>query len=111
MEYIIIGLLLVVIVLLIILLTKNIGRNNLTSIIFNLEKNTIKELAEFKGAISNDIGNNFINISEKIEDKLRNIDNRVNERIDLNFEKTNKTFANVLERLSKIDEEIGRAHV
>lgn len=32
------------------------------------------------------------------------INDRVNERLDQNFEKTNKTFANVLERLSKIDE-------
>ena len=32
------------------------------------------------------------------------INDRVNERLDENFEKTNKTFTNVLERLSKIDE-------
>ena len=32
------------------------------------------------------------------------INDKVNERIDQNFEKTNKTFTNVLERLSKIDE-------
>ena len=32
------------------------------------------------------------------------INDRVNERLDVNFEKTNKTFSSVLERLSKIDE-------
>lgn len=32
------------------------------------------------------------------------INDKVNERLDVNFEKTNKTFASVLERLAKIDE-------
>jgi hypothetical protein len=32
------------------------------------------------------------------------INDKVNERIEVNFEKTNKTFSNVLERLAKIDE-------
>ena len=32
------------------------------------------------------------------------INDKVNERLDENFEKTNKTFTSVLERLSKIDE-------
>ena len=32
------------------------------------------------------------------------INEKVNERIDQNFEKTNKTFTNILERLTKIDE-------
>ena len=32
------------------------------------------------------------------------INDKVNERLDQNFEKTNKTFTSVLERLSKIDE-------
>ena len=39
-----------------------------------------------------------------MEQKLRLINDRVNERLDENFEKTNKTFTSVLERLSKIDE-------
>lgn len=46
----------------------------------------------------------FDGLKEKIENKLTQINNRVNERLDENFEKTNKTFTNVLERLSKIDE-------
>ena len=41
---------------------------------------------------------------QKIERKLNIINDRVNERLDQNFEKTNKTFSNILERLSKIDE-------
>ena len=40
----------------------------------------------------------------RIEERLRMINDKVNERLDQNFEKTNKTFTSVLERLSKIDE-------
>ena len=46
----------------------------------------------------------FTKLNSNIEDKLRLINDRVNERLDQNFEKTNKTFTSVLERLSKIDE-------
>ena len=38
-----------------------------------------------------------------IEKKLLLINDKVNERLDVNFEKTNKTFNNILERLTKID--------
>jgi len=38
------------------------------------------------------------------EKRLLAINERVNARLDENFEKTNKTFVNVIERLSKIDE-------
>ena len=43
-------------------------------------------------------------MNERIENRLNQIDTKVNERIDVNFEKTNKTFNSVLERLGKIDE-------
>ncbi|UKI27266.1 MAG: DNA recombination protein RmuC [Bacilli bacterium] len=36
--------------------------------------------------------------------KLSQINDKVNERLDDNFAKTNKTFTNILERLSRIDE-------
>ena len=42
--------------------------------------------------------------NETIERRLLAINEKVNERLDQNFEKTNKTFMNVIERLSKIDE-------
>ena len=48
--------------------------------------------------------NDFEKLNEKIERKLTLINDAVNERLDKNFEKSNKTFMNVLERLSKIDE-------
>ncbi len=46
----------------------------------------------------------FTKLNSSMEDKLRLINDRVSERLDQNFEKTNKTFTSVLERLSKIDE-------
>ena len=46
----------------------------------------------------------FDKINNKIEKKLMLINDKVNERIDQNFDKTNKTFNNILERLTKIDE-------
>ena len=51
-------------------------------------------------------GINFINIDyySDNKNKLNLINDRVNERLDQNFEKTNKTFTNILERLSRIDE-------
>ena len=47
---------------------------------------------------------NFIQVNDKLETRLNKIDDRVNERINENFDKTNRTFQNVLERLSRIDE-------
>ena len=50
------------------------------------------------------MNNDFEKLNEKIENKLTMINDKVNERLDENFTKTNKTFTSVLERLSKIDE-------
>jgi len=46
----------------------------------------------------------FSKLNEKIEARLIMINEKVNERLDENFNKTNKTFMSVIERLSKIDE-------
>jgi len=43
-------------------------------------------------------------MNDKIDKRLRLISDKVNERLDENFEKTNKTFTSVVERLTKIDE-------
>ena len=37
----------------------------------------------------------FNKLNEQIEQKLMYINDKVNERIDQNFEKTNKTFNNI----------------
>jgi hypothetical protein len=59
MDYIIISLLIVSIILSIISITKNINEANITERLGNLEKNTIKELGEFKSQITKDQNDNF----------------------------------------------------
>ena len=104
LDYIIIGLLIVVIILVIISIVKNINEANITERLGKLETEMIKELSTFQTSLSKNLGEDFENQSEKIEYRLRLINDKVNERLDENFEKTNKTFTSVLERLSKIDE-------
>lgn len=104
MEYIIIGMLIILIIIGVISLMKNINESNITERLGKLETNVIKEMGEFKSSINRDMNDDFTKLSEGIEHKLRLINDRVNERLDENFEKTNKTFTSVLERLSKIDE-------
>ena len=104
MEYIIIGILIIILILVIINITKSINESNITERLGKLETNMIKELGEFKSNLKDDLNKNFTESNEKIDFRLRLINDKVNERIDENFEKTNKTFTSVLERLSKIDE-------
>ncbi len=92
-------------VVLIVLVLKN--KQDETSIVERLgrfEFTISKEVNDFKSDLNKDVDGNFDKMNEKIERKLNIINDRVNERLDQNFEKTNKTFSNILERLSKIDE-------
>ncbi len=104
MEYVIIGLLVVVIGLLLVNMFK---KNNSLDIIERLgknETNLTKEIGDFKLKFSKDLRDDFDKLNNTIERKLLEINDRVNQRIDDNFEKTNKTFNSILERLTKIDE-------
>ena len=104
MEYVILGLLItIVIMLLIIILRKNTNKE-IDEKINKLEISMIKEIGEFKTDFSHSLTTDFNNQTERLDNRLRLINDKVNERLDENFEKTNKTFTNVLERLSKIDE-------
>ena len=102
LEYIIIGLLVIVIILVIILLVR--GSNNMIEKIGDLETTTVKELSTFRNDLSKSMSDDFDKLEDKVEKRLIYINDKVNERLDENFIKTNKTFTNVLERLSKIDE-------
>lgn len=103
-NYIIIGLLIIVIVLVIIAISKNVNENKIIERLGNLETNTVKELSGFQIDIMKTMTDNFNGLNDRIEDKLNKINDKVNERLDDNFAKTNRTFTNILERLSKIDE-------
>lgn len=105
MEFmIVIGLLVIILIVVIISLSKNINESNITERLGKLETNMVKEIGEFQNRLSKDLHTDFDSLNEKIEVRLRLINDGVNERLDKNFEKTNKTFNSVLERLSKIDE-------
>ena len=104
MEYIIIGILVLLVVLVTIGLFKNINEGNITERMGRLETNITKELGEFENDINRNLNEDINKLNERIENRLNIINDRVNERLDENFQKTNKTFTDVLERLSKIDE-------
>ena len=104
MDYIIIGLLVLVIILVVVSLMKNISESNITERLGRFETNITKEIGDFKSDFSRNLNKDFTELNDKIEDRLIKINDKVNNRLDENFEKTNKTFASVLERLSKIDE-------
>lgn len=104
MEYVIIALLIVILIVSIISLTKNINESNITERLGRMETTVVKELNEFNKNLTQDLNKDFNELNGKLENRLFLINEKVNERLDENFEKTNKTFVNVLERLSKIDE-------
>ena len=104
MDYIIIGLLIVNLILLVISLMKNINEREITTRLQTLEINTMKELQSFKDDLNKSLHGDFEHLNEQVEKRLLAVNEQVNLRLDQNFEKTNKTFTNVIERLSKIDE-------
>jgi len=104
MEYIILGILLLIVILLIILLFKKNKNLDVIDRMSSLEKSVTKDLGDFKFEFAKFLQNDFEKLNENIDRRLNQINDKVNERLDVNFEKTNKTFTNVLERLSKIDE-------
>ena len=110
MEYVIVGLLVVIIIILVILLIKvfkkNDNKDNLDMLerLSRFEVNITKEIGDFKNDLSKEIMTDFTKMDNAIEIRMDNINKKVHERIDQNFEKTNKTFNDVITRLSKIDE-------
>ena len=104
MEYIMLGLLIIIVVLLVIIIFRKNNNVESEEKLNRLEISIIKEISDFKTDFSRSLTTDFNNQTERLDNRLRLINDKVNERLDENFEKTNKTFTNVLERLSKIDE-------
>ncbi len=67
-------------------------------------KESIKDLNDFKEGLSKDILINFEALNTKIEQQMERINKKVEFRLNEGFDKTNKTFTNIVERLTKIDE-------
>ena len=99
MEYVILTLLFVIVILLLVILLRK-PKDDTALKLTEIDRNLVKELGDFSHSINED----FVKLNEHITEKLRLINDAVNERLDQNFEKTNKTFQSVLERLAKIDE-------
>lgn len=104
MDYIIIGLLILILILVVVSIFKNINESNITERLGKLEVSMMKEMGDFKNDLSRSLSEDFTKLNEQLEKRLLAINEKVNERLDQNFDKTNKTFMNVIERLSKIDE-------
>lgn len=67
-------------------------------------KENIKDLGEFKDGLSKEIAMHFERMNKRIEEQMDRINKKVEMRLEEGFEKTNKTFTNIVERLTKIDE-------
>ena len=67
-------------------------------------KENIKDLNNFKEGLNKDILESFEALNKKIEEQMEKINKKVEYRLNEGFEKTNKTFTNIVERLTKIDE-------
>ena len=104
MEYIIIGLLIVIVILQIINLTKKQNHNELNEKLSRTEINLIKEISDFKHDFSSYLNQDFNALNDRIERKLNMINQKVNEKLEDGFDKTNKTFNEVMNRLTRIDE-------
>ena len=115
-QYIILGLLVINIALSIFLYIKSRKDNdkdkldnsnleaNITERLGRFEVNINKEVNDFRNSFVKDLDKDFDKLNKDIEDRLLLINEKVNNRLDQNFDKTNKTFTNILERLTKIDE-------
>ena len=87
-------------------LSVRLNENNtaLTGVMTENNQNLTKNINEFKDGLTKNINENFEKLSQKIENRLDLMNMKVEERLSKGFEETTKTFGNVLERLSKIDE-------
>lgn len=104
MEFVILGCLVILIILVVILLFKGVNEAKITERLGKLETNTVKELSNFQIELIKSMNEEFDKTNQMLEYRLTVMNEKVNERLDQNFNKTNKTFTSILERLSKIDE-------
>lgn len=104
MEYFFLILLIIILIVSVISLFKNINESNITERLGKLETDVVREMGTFRTALTRDLSYDFDTLNAKLEKRIDDIDKKVNLKIDENFDKTNKTFNSLLERLTKIDE-------
>lgn len=108
MDYVIIALLILLIILILFLIFK-VSKDKKSEVdmmerLGKFETSLTKEIGDFKYQFSANLKRDFEGLNDRIEARMIAINEKVNLRLDENFEKTSKTFSSVLERLSKIDE-------
>jgi DNA recombination protein RmuC len=79
-------------------------KDKITSSIGDGAKENIQDLNKFKDTLLEMMREHFERMNQRIEQQMDSINKRVEYRLNEGFEKTNKTFTNIIERLSKIDE-------
>ena len=104
MEYVIIALLVITIILLVVLIMRKNDYSDINDRLSRTEINVVKEISNFKHEFSSDLNKDFNALNDRIEKKLNLINQKVNEKLEDGFDKTNKTFNEVMTRLTRIDE-------
>lgn len=104
MEYVILGCLVILIILVVVLLFRGVNEAKVTERLGKLETDMVRELSDFQMELVKNMNEEFDKTNQMLEYRLTMMNEKVNERLDQNFNKTNKTFTSILERLSKIDE-------
>jgi len=79
-------------------------KNDLTKTLGETSQKTSLDLTSFKELFEKSLIGDFDRLITKVEAKLDAINNKVQENLSEGFKKTNETFNNVIERLTKIDE-------
>ena len=74
------------------------------SLLTSNKEEITKGVIEFKESLNKALKDDFDALINKVESKLDKIDDKVKESLEKGFKKTNETFLNVVERLTKIDE-------
>lgn len=78
--------------------------NSLEDLNRTFERVTHAQLMDSFERVSTAIHKDLSNYSTVMETKFSALDTKVDQRLNQGFEKTNETFANIVERLGKIDE-------
>ena len=104
MEYILLVLLVVNLVVVLLSFFQKKDSSDMTERLGRFEVHIHQEITEFKDQLTKGIHGDFETLKEKMEERLLLMNEKVNARLDENFDKTNKTFTSVVARLTKIDE-------
>ncbi len=79
-------------------------KTDITKYLAESSLKTSTDLATFKELFQKSLSGDFEKLTMNVEKKLDMINNKVQENLSEGFKKTNETFNNVIERLTKIDE-------